>query len=220
MTTIEIKNRYTGDVLYTTEVDAVDERPMWTAVIRANLAGADLAGAYLAGANLADANLARADLAGANLAGADLAGAYLAGACNLPSGVAAVDPPEPYVRAAPTREQLIERARRYRDRHPNVPVVEMLDAKILDAITAGGGSLEMATWHTCGMTHCRGGWAVTLAGKPGFELEREVGVQRAAEMIYRASTGSVPHFFATNRSALEDIERCAADQVAANGAAP
>lgn len=96
-----------------------------------------------------------------------------------------------------------------------MPVVDCLDAKILDAITSGGGLLEMATWHTCGTTHCRGGWSVTLAGAAGKALERKVGEHQAASMIYRASTGRVPHFFATNRAALEDIKRCAAEQTAA-----
>ena len=82
---IEIKNRWTGAVLYATELPDGSDFAMRTAVERAareraNLAGANLADAYLAGANLADANLADAYLAGANLADAYLAGANLAGA--------------------------------------------------------------------------------------------------------------------------------------------
>lgn len=46
--TIEIKNRFTGVVVYSTEVDASDAYPMRTAVIRAVSAHADLAGADLA----------------------------------------------------------------------------------------------------------------------------------------------------------------------------
>jgi uncharacterized protein YjbI with pentapeptide repeats len=85
MKTIEIRNRWTDAVIYSTEVEDSDPYPVRTAVVRAYLAGADLAGADLAGADLAGANLAGAYLAGANLAGADLAranlaGAYLAGA--------------------------------------------------------------------------------------------------------------------------------------------
>ena len=82
MTTIEIKHRHTGVVLYTHE--ATDER---VASGRATLdaleascaSSADLDGANLAGAYLAGANLAGADLAGAYLAGADLGGARLVG---------------------------------------------------------------------------------------------------------------------------------------------
>jgi hypothetical protein len=187
----------------------------------ANLAGADLADAYLADANLADANLAGADLTGAyladaNLAGADLtdanlAGANLAGARNLPTGVEAKNPAEPYVRKL-VAETLAARAERYRQRHPEIPVVERLDAKILDAITVGGGKLDMGRWHSCETTHCRAGWAITLAGDAGRKLEEEHGPQRAGAMIYRASTGRAPFFFAKDAVALEDIRKCAAEQ--------
>jgi len=88
----EIKNRFTGNVQVTAEIECADDERYsiklglavkWAINARAYLAGANLAGAYLAGANLAraylaDANLAGAYLAGANLAGANLAGAYLA----------------------------------------------------------------------------------------------------------------------------------------------
>ena len=96
MTTIpfEIRNRFTGEVLFTAQIACSPEElpsvKLGLAVkcaikekanlARADLAGADLAGANLAGANLAGVYLAGADLAGANLAGANLAGVYLAGA--------------------------------------------------------------------------------------------------------------------------------------------
>ena len=54
---IEIKNRWTGAVIFATEVDDNDPRPIRTA-----LAGADLAGANLAGADLAGADDVRAVL--------------------------------------------------------------------------------------------------------------------------------------------------------------
>ena len=100
----EIKNRFTGAVQFTAEIDCAEDalRPIKLGLaVRlgikegANLAGANLAGAYLAGANLRNANLAGANLAGAylanadlgwvnltdaNLRDADLADAYLAGA--------------------------------------------------------------------------------------------------------------------------------------------
>lgn len=191
---------------------------------RANLADADLAGAYLAraylaradlaGAYLAGAYLAGADLADADLAGANLAGAYLAGAKGLTPAPA--DPAAPYVR--PTTPEAVKAARRermlkYRARNPDVPVVEGLDAKILESVTTGAGRLEMSTWHSCGTTHCRGGWAIVHAGEAGAKLEAQYDSQQAATMIYRASTGRVPHFFATNERALEDIRACAKEQV-------
>jgi Pentapeptide repeats (8 copies) len=179
----------------------------------ADLADADLAGADLAGANLAGAYLADANLAGANLAGAYLADAYLADARNVPAGTEVTDPPEPYVRNPPTAT-LAARAERYRQRHPEVPVVEALDRRILDAVTVGGGTLDMGSWHseTCQTTHCRAGWAITLAGEAGAALEKQHGPQRAGAMIYRASTGRAPFFFARTDDALEDIKRCAAEQ--------
>ena len=91
---VEIKNRWTGGVIFSAEVGVTPD--MWprfklglavrlavekhTNLTGADLAGAYLAGAYLAGADLTGADLAGADLTGADLAGASLAGAYLAGA--------------------------------------------------------------------------------------------------------------------------------------------
>jgi hypothetical protein len=175
----------------------------------ADLAGADLAGAYLAGADLAGAYLAGADLAGADLAGAYLADAYLADARNLPEGTEAKDPPEPYVRREPTPEEYAEKAARYRKHCPDVPVVENLDAKILALVEGGQGELDMGSWHSCDTTHCRAGWAVHLAGPAGYALEKKYGPQIAGRMIYRASVGRVPWFFASNEQAIEDLRTCA-----------
>jgi hypothetical protein len=69
----------------------------------------------------------------------------------------------------------------------------------------------MGHWHdeSCRTTHCRAGWAIHLAGAAGYALEKQHGPQRAGAMLYRASTGRAPHFFASNERALEDIRRCA-----------
>ena len=73
----EIKNRFTGDVIYqslkTTYIDVVEE---------AVAEGANLEGADLEGANLEGADLEGADLRGADLGGAYLRGTYLEGAKN------------------------------------------------------------------------------------------------------------------------------------------
>jgi hypothetical protein len=277
---IEIKNRFTGALIYKSETAETIRAAVVEAIsARANLAGANLAGANLADANLAGANLADANLAGANLAGANLAGAnladayladayladanlagayladayladaylaganlaganladanlagayladaYLARARSLPAGFEAKDPPEPYIyRGGVTSpEGRVERMRLFRERNPDVPVVENLDRKILDAITTGGGELNMGAWHTCETTHCRAGWAIHLAGPAGYALQEKLGgedrggAERAGRAIYRASTGRVPHFFADNESALEDIKRCAEEQATEN----
>jgi hypothetical protein len=242
--TIEIKNRWTNAVIYCSETAAAVREAVLECIekahgsgagaylaranlaganlaganlARANLAGANLAGANLAranhaGANLADADLARANLAGAYLAGADLAGADLADARNVPTVTASTEPAaprEPYRRLTAPKEI----AERYRARHPDVPVIERLDAKILERIEQGG-ALDMGHWHSCETTHCRAGWAIHLAGEAGAELERKHGPFHAGAMIYRASLGRAPHFFATNERAMDDIRKCAAEQLA------
>ena len=90
----EIKNRFTGAVIYTAEIEcdehASDAVKLRLAVIAAYLSEADLSGAnlceanlrgaYLCGANLCGANLCEANLCGANLRGANLYEANLCGA--------------------------------------------------------------------------------------------------------------------------------------------
>ncbi|MFY1884168.1 pentapeptide repeat-containing protein [Achromobacter xylosoxidans] len=98
----EIKNRWTGAVLFTADVpegtesgliarvaleqavearaDLCDANLGGANLCDANLGGADLRGANLGGAYLCDANLGGANLCDANLGGADLRGANLGGA--------------------------------------------------------------------------------------------------------------------------------------------
>ena len=73
---IEIKHRYSGEVLFT----AKGARTIAAAVVMAVAAGANLNGANLNGANLDRASLDRASLDRANLNGAGLNGAGLNGA--------------------------------------------------------------------------------------------------------------------------------------------
>ena len=82
----EIKNRWTGEVLFTYEAPEGMESGMIAchAVETAIAQNADLWGANLQDANLQDANLRGANLRGANLWGADLHGANLWGAKNAP----------------------------------------------------------------------------------------------------------------------------------------
>ena len=186
----------------------------------AYLSDADLSGANLSRANPSDADLSRAYLSRANLSDADLSRAYLSGA-NLSdaylsdASIPIADPPESYRRAASDEERETRRLARmlaFREQHPEVPVIENLDARILAAISQDGCRLDMATWHGCETTHCRAGWAIHLAGPAGYELERATNARQAGAAIYRASTGRVPHFFATNERAIEDLKRCAAKQ--------
>jgi len=84
---IEIKDRWAGEVIYTSEcgsvsaavVEAITKRkPLSRADLsRADLSGADLSGANLSRADLSGADLSRADLSRADLSRADLSGADL-----------------------------------------------------------------------------------------------------------------------------------------------
>ena len=85
MKTIEIKNRFSDDVIICGKYESIKNclEKNCNANLRganlggANLYNADLRGANLCGANLCDSNLCGADLYGANLRGADLYNANL-----------------------------------------------------------------------------------------------------------------------------------------------
>lgn len=95
----------------------------------------------------------------------------------------------------------------------SVPVVLNIDASILAAVEAGG-KLDMTTWHRCGTTHCRAGWAITLAGAAGAALEFAMGSAAAGALIYAASRPGkpIPDFYCDNTSAMADLKACAAEQ--------
>jgi hypothetical protein len=89
MMKFEIKNRWTGAVKFTAEIDCADDAPhsvkiglavMWAVKNKANMEDANMAGANMAGANMEDANMAGANMAGANMARANMADANMAGA--------------------------------------------------------------------------------------------------------------------------------------------
>ena len=84
---IEIKNRWTGSVLFEYEKEDNTLRDTFEEAVKqganlkgAYLKGANLKGAYLKGANLEGVYLKGVNLEGANLKGANLKGAYLEGA--------------------------------------------------------------------------------------------------------------------------------------------
>ena len=95
----DIKNRFSGTVQFSTEIECAEDAPTSIKIglsvklaiksgadlsgadlSGADLSGADLRGAYLSGAYLSGAYLSGAYLSGADLSGADLRGAYLSGA--------------------------------------------------------------------------------------------------------------------------------------------
>ena len=93
------------------------------------------------------------------------------------------------------------------------PIIPKIDAAILAAIEAGG-TLDMSAWHTCETTHCRAGWAITLAGEAGAKLEAAYGPAVAGSLIYAASRPDrrIPNFYADDEAAMADIVACAAEQ--------
>ncbi len=151
----------------------------------ADLLADDLRHAVLNDAVLNDANLRGADLSGADLSGADLSGADLSGA--------------------------------------EIPIIPNIDAAILASIEAnkmaGKNGLAMNKWHGtkcdetnwCQTTHCRAGYAICLAGKAGFDLERKVGAAAAGALIYAVSRPGqlVPNFYVSDQEAIADIKASA-----------
>ena len=175
---ISIANRWTGAVIYRGEHAMLREAVLAAVASDANLSGADLRDADLSGANLSGANLSGANLRGADLRGADLRDADLSGAD---------------LRDADLSDG-------------QVPIVADLDRR-MEEVTRPEGALDMGSWHTCDTTHCRAGWAIVLAGEAGTTLERKVGPAAAGALIYHASTGHVPNFYADDDAARADIVR-------------
>ena len=64
---MEIKSRFTGDVLFEAEIDSVELLVSLAVKSDANLSYADLRNADLIGADLIGANLSGADLSGAKI---------------------------------------------------------------------------------------------------------------------------------------------------------
>jgi uncharacterized protein YjbI with pentapeptide repeats len=186
----------------------------------ADLRGADLSGAYLRGAYLSGADLRGADLRGAYLRGADLSGAYLSGAYLSGAYLRGA-----YLSGADLRgadlSEILEKT----------PLIPNIDAAILAAIAEnkakGTNGLDMGSWHGneekaneaewCETTHCRAGYAICLAGKEGFELEKKYGPANAGMFLYMKSTPNepVPNWTASNEVAMADMQDRAARQLAA-----
>ena len=103
--------------------------------------------------------------------------------------------------------------------------VENIDAAILDAIEHDKSKgLDMGSWHGgdvcdetnwCNTTHCRAGFAIGLAGKPGFDLAKKYGDEVAGRMIYAVSRPDkpLPDFHASTLAAMKDIKESAASAV-------
>jgi hypothetical protein len=225
MIKFEIKNRWSGAVQFTAEIDCAEDAPRsvkislavkWGIKSGANLIGANLSeadlskanlreadlskanliGANLSGANLIGANLSKADLIGADLSGANLSGADLSGANLIVANLRGAN-----LIVANLREANLSEA----------PKIENIHKAIYAAASADG-ALNMGEWHTCETTHCRAGWAVHLAGEAGRALENKIGTAAAGALIYLASDPTlerVPNWYASNDKALADMKALA-----------
>ena len=114
-----------------------------------------------------------------------------------------------------------------------VPLIPNIDAAILASIeknkAAGTNGLDMGSWHGkedidetnwCGTTHCRAGYAICLAGKEGFALEKKYGSATAGMLLYMKSTpdAKIPNFYTTDERAMADLRERAAKQTSPSGA--
>ena len=226
---IEIKHWMTGRLLFEGDFSSLADAVTAAVKNKAYLRGADLRGAYLRGADLTGADLTgadlrdadltgadltRADLTGADLTGADLTradltgadlrGAYLRGADLTGANLTGADLTGANLRGADLTDANLTGL-------PPIPLVKNIDSKILKAVKVEG-ALDMSTWHACGTTHCRGGWAIMLAGKAGKKLEEATSPELAAILIYQKARPNIPipDFYASNAEAMADLERCAA----------
>lgn len=97
---------------------------------------------------------------------------------------------------------------------PKIPNIH----QAIYAAASQPGALDMGDWHTCETTHCRAGWAVTLAGEAGKALEEKLeSCAAAATLIYLASDPSMenfPSFYSSNATALADMKLRAEEEAA------
>ena len=185
----DILNRRTSKVQFTAEIDANDTTSVSVKI------GLSVKWALKIGADLSGANLRDADLRGADLSDAYLSDAYLSGA-----DLSGADLSDAYLSGANLSGAYLSGA----------PVIENIHQAIFAAASAPN-ALNMGAWH-CGTSHCRAGWAVTLAGDAGKALETMIGSAAAGSLIYLASDPSldrIPDFYCDNATALADMKRLA-----------
>ena len=192
----KILDRYTGDVMCEGRSLKVvlEQHKKWLLGNkegkRADLRGADLRVADLRDADLRHAHLRVADLRHADLRGANLRDADLSGADLRGANLSGAD-----LGKCPVKI-------------PNI------HKTVYDAASQPG-CLNMSEWHSCGTTHCRAGWVISLAGEGGRALEWAMGTPTAAAIIYMASDPTlekIPDFYANNETALADMKRLAEQQ--------
>jgi hypothetical protein len=181
--------------------------------------GCSFDGCSFVGCIFDDCSFVGSSFDGSRFVGCSFDGSSVRTTTGLPTQAGKGGPPETAeqksARLAARAERCRRRAAEFRAQSPDVPVVESLDRKILDSLDRGCFVLHMGSWHgrtdshPCGTTHCRAGAAITEAGDAGRALESRLGSAAAGALIYLASTGRVPNFYATNEAALADLRECA-----------
>lgn len=219
---IEIKNRWTGDIIFSGEFPSLKLAVEHCAVAKISLSSSDLSNANLRNASLRGSSLNCSNLSGSNLSNAnlsytDLYGSDLSDANISNTNFRGTNLSNSDLRGADLSNSVLQKTDLSCSDLNGLNLsdsfaIPHLDAKILNAIEAGG-KLEMDDWHKCETTHCRAGWAVTVAGFAGAALECLYGTEAAANLIYAASRPNKkqPNFFASNEKAMADIKACAAE---------
>ena len=207
----DLRDAYLRDA-YLRSADLTDASLTDADLEGANLWGADLQGANLADADLEGANFAAAKLQGSNLRGADLRGANFADADLRDAILRYADLRGANLRHANLRDVSFSLAKLRGTKLPyDAPAVPNIHQQLADAVNED--NLDMENWHSsCGTTHCRAGWVVTLAGEAGRELEEKIETGAAAALIYMASDPEleqIPDWAASNEDALADIQAMA-----------
>lgn len=199
------------------DADLSDADLRGTNMTGAKLRGTNLRGALMRGADLFGADLFSADLRNAELRNVDLRRAVLRDAfltdADLRGSRCGVDLRGADLSGADIRGAALSESLK------DIPTIERIHTAIADAVGENGENLMMGEWH-CGTAHCRAGWAVTLAGGGGADLECSVGTSSAAALIYAASDpelAKIPDFYCTDKEALADIKRMASEESARGG---
>ncbi|KVD81900.1 hypothetical protein WS62_23370 [Burkholderia sp. ABCPW 14] len=184
----------------------------------ANLIGSDLIGSDLSGSDLSDANLIGSDLRGANLSDANLIGSDLRGANLSDANLRGANLSDANLRDANLSDANLRDANLRGSDLSGIPKIPNIHQAVHGAASQPG-ALNMGNWHSsCGTSHCRAGWVVTLAGEGGKALEWAMGTATAATLIYLASDPErwkierLPDFYCGNDEAIEDMKRMAEEE--------
>ncbi len=140
MQAVEIKNRFTGEVICTGETLKAAVEANLANLRDAHLRDANLGGANLGGANLRDAYLRGANLRDANLCDANLGGAYLGGANLRDANLGGAYLGGAYLRGANLRGANLRGA--------NLRGANLRGANLRDANLRGGESRAKIAWQS------------------------------------------------------------------------